>query len=72
MRIIKVEVSNYRNLDGIIVDFEPQTDFIVGENELGKSNFLSMLDAVFNHHQFFADDFFEKNKPITIKLRLQL
>ncbi len=72
MRIIKVEVSNYRNLDGIIVDFEPQTDFIVGENELGKSNFLSMLDAVFNHHQFFADDFFEKNKPISIKLRLQL
>jgi putative ATP-dependent endonuclease of OLD family len=72
MRIINLEVSNYRNLDGICINFEPKIDFLVGENELGKSNLLSMLDAIFNRHQFLIDDFYQKNKPIIIKIGLQL
>jgi putative ATP-dependent endonuclease of OLD family len=72
MQIIHVKISNYRNLDGVTINFDPKVNFIVGENELGKSNLLALLDAVFNRHQFIDDDFKNKNSPIIIHLELHL
>ena len=40
MRISCVKVNNYRNIDGIEVTFNPECNYIIGENNIGKSNFL--------------------------------
>ena len=48
MRIACVKVANYRNIDGIEVVFNPECNYIIGENNLGKSNFLSLLVTVCN------------------------
>ena len=41
MRISRVKVHNYRNIDGIEVLLNPECNYIIGENNLGKSNFLA-------------------------------
>lgn len=46
MLVFKVE--NYRNIDGIEIIFNPECNYIIGENNLGKSNFLSLLTTVCN------------------------
>ena len=37
MRIERVKVQNYRNIDGITICFNPESNYIIGENNLGKS-----------------------------------
>ena len=72
MKIINATVSNYRNLDGLEVSFDGSANFLVGENELGKSNLLDIFDIVFNHRRFLNDDFSEPNTPIEINLSIKL
>lgn len=72
MQIVKVVISNYRNLDGVEITFEPKINFLVGENECGKSNLLDLFEILFNHRQFSDDDYFEINKPIRIEFALRL
>ena len=67
MYIEKIEINNFRNLDGIKMNFDSKMNFIVGENNLGKSNLLDCLNTVFNYSRFKEDDFFnpeEKNQHI--------
>ena len=40
MKLSCVRISNYRNIDDIFVDFHPESNYIIGENNLGKSNFF--------------------------------
>lgn len=49
MKITKLEVLNYRNLDGEKISFEENCNFIVGENNLGKSNLLSIVNILLLH-----------------------
>lgn len=72
MRITKVSISNYRNLDGVEVVLNPSISFLVGENELGKSNFLDLLDILFNRRGFSEEDFTDQRKPIRIEFSLLL
>lgn len=37
MRLIRVKVSNYRNIDGITVIFNSNSNYIIGENNIGKA-----------------------------------
>ena len=60
MRISNIKVSNYRNIDGIGVCFNPGCNYIIGENNLGKSNFLSLLGTVCNGKGFDEKDFSER------------
>ena len=57
MKITCINVSNYRNLDGLEVHLNPEMNFLVGDNELGKSNFLDLLDIVLNRRSFSRGDF---------------
>lgn len=57
MRISYVKVNNYRNINGIEVTFNPECNYIIGENNLGKSNFLSLLATVCNGKGFDEKDF---------------
>lgn len=72
MKIIKLEIKNYRNLDGVSVCFAEDCNFIVGENNLGKSNLLSLLNILFSSRSFRYEDFKDHEKPIEVNLKLKL
>lgn len=71
MRINELKIKNYRNLKDVELFFSPNINFLVGENDLGKSNFIDMLDTIFNSYKFYENDFNE-DKPIEIELSLYL
>lgn len=43
MKLIKVDIKNYRSIKDITVEFEPRCRVLVGINESGKSNILNAL-----------------------------
>lgn len=44
MSVNKLITQNFRNLDGVLIDFHPKLNFFVGDNGSGKS---SLLEAIF-------------------------
>lgn len=72
MKIQHVMVHNFRNIDGIDVWLNLLSNYIVGENNLGKSNFLEMLSIVCNGKSFAEDDYADADKPIEVELQLKL
>lgn len=72
MRILKVAFENYRNLDGLIIEFPTETSFIIGENGIGKSNILNALSKIFIYGKFSDMDFFDADKNIKVLLKLFL
>jgi len=72
MRLKTIEINNYRNLDGIRLIFHPVINFLVGETNLGKSNFLALLNTIFNGTSFNETDFSNPEKPIEISFILSL
>lgn len=72
MRLDELKICNYRNLDGVEIKLDHHLNFLVGENDLGKSNFLDLLDKVFNFGKFTEDDFFNKDENIKIIFSLVL
>lgn len=72
MKISKVEIKNYRNLDGVTVHLADDCNFIVGENNLGKSNLLALFDIVFCRRSFSDEDFKDRTKPIEVTFKLKL
>lgn len=72
MKIRQIDVSNYRNFEKITITLHPDLSFIIGENNLGKTNILDLLDTVFNKRRFNEDDFKDLTKAIDVKLKLEL
>lgn len=68
VKLKRVGVSNYRNLDGTEISLHPTINFIVGENNVGKSNFLSMLNTLFSRNSFRGSDFLDKTRPLEIRM----
>lgn len=72
MIIDKLSIENYRNLDGMVIDFSNDVCFLLGENNLGKSNVLHALYNIFTCKKFEEDDFFDISKPILFSIRICL
>lgn len=72
MQITHVEISNYRNLDGVKITFNNSNNFLVGENELGKSNLLNLFETLFNYQRFSTEDFSRRLTPIRVDFGLRL
>jgi len=72
MKIKKLKIENFRNFDNIEILFDETCNFIVGENNLGKSNILNLLNIIFTKRAFVIDDFLDKTKPINIEFQLKL
>ena len=72
MKIMKVEIQNYRNLSGLTVYFDENCNFIVGENNIGKSNLLWLLNSVFTARAFNSEDFADQAQPIEINFQLKI
>lgn len=58
MKIASIGVTNNRNIGGISVHLDGKSNYIIGENNIGKSNFLSLLDTVCNGRNFDEADIF--------------
>jgi putative ATP-dependent endonuclease of OLD family len=72
MRITRVEVSNYRNIDGVVVTLNPECSYLIGENNLGKSNFLLLLDTICNGRGFEDKDYLDSGNPIIVEAEIKL
>lgn len=72
MRFDSISVSNYRNIDGVKIVFHPECNYIIGENNLGKSNLLSLLTTVCNGKAFDESDYYNPEKPIIVDLNVRL
>ncbi|ADC89126.1 ATP-dependent endonuclease of the OLD family-like protein [Thermocrinis albus DSM 14484] len=72
MKIERVKCSNFRNLDGVEIRLHEDITFIVGENNIGKSNFLDLLDIIFNKRRFEEGDFKDPKNPTPIEIEISL
>lgn len=72
MKIVEVTADNYRNLNGVTIQLGGSRAFIIGENNLGKSNLLRMLDSVIGSSRLDESDFADPAKPISIRLTFEL
>jgi len=73
MIIKKVKIVNFRNLQNVNVSFNDKINFIIGENNIGKSNFLDLLEIIFSPNKTFdEDDFKDINQPIECELTIEL
>jgi len=42
------KVENFRNLSGLEFNFNRELSFLVGENNIGKTNVLELLNSLYN------------------------
>lgn len=68
MKITFIKIYNYRNLDGLEVNFNKDINFIVGENNIGKSNFQDCIFRVLSGKSFLKEDFSDDTKKIKIEM----
>lgn len=75
MRVTYLKIYNFRNLCGQEIYLNPIHNCIVGENNLGKSNLLFLLNTLFRNTYrtgFEPSDFKDPIKPIEITFKLKL
>lgn len=66
-----VEITNYRNLTGKTVKFNETLNFLIGENNIGKTNILELINIFLSVGKFIESDFTDVMQPIRIKLRIR-
>ena len=72
-----VEINNYRNLTGKIILFSPirkfndTLNFLIGENNIGKTNILELINICFAIGKFAETDFMDITLPIKIKFKVK-
>ena len=72
MYIKWMHIENYRNLADVTLSFHNDINFFVGENAVGKSNFLDLLEIIMECKGFVESDFTDVNKPIRIDFEISL
>lgn len=72
MKITKLTATNYRNLDNISIDLDENCNFIVGENNLGKSNLLDLFQIILSNRSFLQSDFTDASSSIHIEITIKL
>ena len=72
MYIKWMHIENYRNLADVTLSFHNDINYFVGENAVGKSNFLDLLEIIMECHGFIESDFTDVNKPICIDFEISL
>ncbi|KZL88591.1 ATP-dependent nuclease [Clostridium magnum] len=65
------EINNYRNLSGKQMSFDRKLNFIIGENNIGKTNILELINVIFAIGKFDENDFFNILDPIEVKVTLK-
>ena len=65
------KIDNYRNLSGNIIRFNDKINFLIGENNIGKTNILELINIIFSQRKFEETDFYDADKPIEIELDIK-
>ena len=52
-----VEINNYRNLTGKTITFNDTLNFLIGENNIGKTNMLELINIFLSVGKFIESDF---------------
>lgn len=66
-----LEITNYRNLTGKRIKFNETLNFIIGENNIGKTNMLELINIFLSVGKFIESDFTDVMRPIRIRLRIK-
>lgn len=66
-----VEINNYRNLTGKTITFNDTLNFLVGENNIGKTNILELINICLAIGKFAETDFMDITLPIKIKFKVK-
>lgn len=64
------EIKNYRNLSEKTITFDRDVNFLIGENNIGKTNVLELINIVFNVGRFKETDFNNVLDEIKIKVEI--
>ena len=70
MFISHMLVENYRTFRHVELHFDSRVNYIVGDNNIGKSNFLTLLKFITHGYGFKENDFLEPDKPIRVQITL--
>lgn len=65
MYIKELKISNYRSVPEEPIRFTPKMNFVIGENNTGKTSLLDCLERLFSKSTMPAGDFKDENNPIT-------
>ena len=71
MEITYIKIINYRNLNGLEVNINQDINFIVGENNIGKSNFQNCLLKILSG-KAFQKDFTDESQRIVVEMTFHL
>lgn len=63
-------VENYRTFRHVEFHFDDRVNYIVGDNNIGKSNFLTLLKDVTHGFGFRENDFLDPDEPIRVEMTL--
>lgn len=66
-----VEINNYRNLTGKTITFNDTLNFLIGENNIGKTNILELINICLAIGKFAETDFMDITLPIKIKFKIK-
>lgn len=66
-----LEITNYRNLTGKRIKFNETLNFLIGENNIGKTNMLELINIFLSVGKFIESDFTDVMRPIRIRLRIK-
>lgn len=70
MYISTLSIQNYRTFRHVTFHFDSQMNYIVGDNNIGKSNLLQLLKTITHGEGFREKDFLDGDEPIEIQLTL--
>ena len=58
-------------MSGCSISFDKSLNYIIGENNIGKTNFLELINSIFSVGKFIESDFFNVMEPIRIVFTLE-
>lgn len=65
-------IENYRNLSHQVLIFNSAVNFLIGENNIGKTNVLELLHHLLLEKAFATGDFADPQKPIRVRAEIEL
>ena len=65
------KIENYRNLSSQSIQFDENVNFIIGENEIGKTNILELISRFFIEKHFLESDYYDLSIPVKITFELE-
>lgn len=72
MKIESVRILNYRNLVDLQVSLDSLCNYLIGENNLGKSSFLTVLETAINGKRVEDGDFYDSEKNVEVYITIRL